>query len=83
MSQQKLQIYEKIAIIIQIWHRAKPYVTRISSLYQLMMVPSMKKIHPAIMEKCERTNIWWDWRTDELDLFLYSLILLKLKQSRE
>ena len=48
--------FMKLAIITQIWDRAKFYFTCISGPWYLIMVPNMKKIHPAIMEECVRMN---------------------------
>ena len=71
ISQQTLKIYEKIAIITQIWHKAKFYFICISSLCYLIMVPNMKKsIQPSwIPRQIHRL-------TDGLDSFLYSPIPL-------
>ena len=87
ISQQTLNIkfYEKIAIITQIWHRAKFYFTSIHGSWYMIMVPNMKKIHLAIMEECMRTDWemdgqtdgWMDSWTDGLDPFLYSPFLLR------
>ena len=51
ISQQTLKMYEKIATISQISYRAKIYFTYFISPWYLIMVPSMKEIHPAIMEE--------------------------------
>ena len=67
--QQTLKIYEKIAIITQIWHRAKFYFTCISGPWYLSMVPNMKKIHSAIMEECARMNKWMDWTLSYIPQF--------------
>ena len=64
---QVLQIYERIAIITQIWHRAKLYCTCISSAWYLIMVLNMNKINHAIMEECTRTARQTDRQTDGLD----------------
>ena len=56
ISQQTLKSYEKIAIITQIWHKAKFYFTRISGVWYLIIVLNMKKIHMTIMEECARTD---------------------------
>ena len=58
------------------WHTAKFYFTCISGLWILIIVPSMKKIHLAIIGECARIRL-----TDRLDSFLYSPI--PLKQSRK
>ena len=52
----KLIIYEKIAINTQIWHKAKFYFMCIRRQWYLIMVPNMKKIHPAVMEECARMD---------------------------
>ena len=65
----------------------------------MIMVPNMKKIHLVIVEECTRMDIQMDrqtdrptyihvdrqtgWWTDGLDPFLYSPILLNIKQSGE
>ena len=56
ISQQTLEMYEKIAIINQIGHSAKFYFTSISGPWYLIMVPEMMKMHLAIMEECARTD---------------------------
>ena len=48
-------------------------LTCISNAWYLIVVPNMKKIHPAITEECARTDIW----TDRPDPFLYSPIPLR------
>ena len=51
ISQQADNIYEQIAIITQIWQRAKFYFMCISSQRYWIMIPNMRKIHPTIMEE--------------------------------
>ena len=70
--------FENMSIIIQIWHRAKFYFICISGPWYLVMVPIWRKSIQASWR-----NAWGltDRRTDRLDLFLYSLILLR--RSRE
>ena len=46
----------KMAIIIQIWHRATFCFMCISGLGYMIMVPNMMKIYLAIMEECARTE---------------------------
>ena len=65
---------KKIAIIIPIWHRDKFYFTCISGPWYLITVPNMKKIDPAIIEECVRT----DRLTNKLDSFFYTISLLKI-----
>ena len=54
----KTKIYEKVAIVTQIWHQAKFYFTCISSPWYLIMVKvlNMMKIQPMIMEEWIRTD---------------------------
>ena len=44
ISQQIDKMYEKVAIITQIWHRAKHYLTSMSNAWYLIPVPNMNKI---------------------------------------
>ena len=66
---QVLKSYEKIAIITQIWHRAKFYFTCINGPWYLIMVRNMKKIHLAIMGECMRTDRRLDWWTGPVPIF--------------
>ena len=59
--QQTLKLYEKMATITQMWQTAKFHFTWISNPWYLIMVPNMKKVHPAIMEECARTDIQMDF----------------------
>ena len=70
LSQQKLKKYETIAIITQIWNRAKFYFTCISGPSYLIMIPNMTKIYQAIIEECVRR----DWRTGPFPIFSYSTL---------
>ena len=50
ISQQTLKIYEQMAIITQMWYRAKFYFTCMCALWYLIMVPNTTTNYPAIME---------------------------------
>ena len=63
-KQQSLEIYEEIAIISQIWHRAKIYFMYISSPWYLIMVPNMMEIHPSIHPSIPYGGMFEDGRTD-------------------
>ena len=56
ISQQTLNIYEKLAIVSQMWQRGKFYFTHISSPWYMIKVPNVKEILPAIMEECMRMD---------------------------
>ena len=72
-----IKIYEKMALITQIWHRAKFYFMYIVSAWNLIMVSNMKKsIRPSWRNVQGGTGGWMDGQMDGLDLFLYSLIPL-------
>ena len=62
ISQQTLKMYDKIAIISQMCHRAKFYFTCTSGPRYLNLVLNMNKNHPVIMEECMRI----DWQMDGL-----------------
>ena len=44
ISQQTHKTYEKVAIIIQIWHRAKWYLTSMGNTWCLITIPDLIKI---------------------------------------
>ena len=44
ISHQIPQVYEKVTIITQIWHKAKCYSTSMSNAWYLIHVPDMNKI---------------------------------------
>ena len=76
ISLQTLKIYEKIAIISQIGHRAKFYFTCIYGPWYLIMIPNMKTIDLSSMEELARMG----GQTDGLDPFLYSLIQFRRRE---
>ena len=58
ISQQTLNIYETIAIITEMWHRAKFYFTCISGPLNQIMVPNIKKIYPVTVQECTIMDRW-------------------------
>ena len=74
ISQQTLKVYEIMA---------KSYFTCLSRPWYLIMVPNMKKIHPATMKECVRMAKWTDGWTDGTGPFPVFPDQVPLRQSGE